>query len=161
MHIIPLSTYIDSHSITHHSFAAGLQLLMSACAKKISKLLHSMRSCIGDIKAWATANMLKLNDDKTELIFVTTRTKHLYNLPTSITVGNAHIPFKQSVKNFGLTLHCHLTMNEHMSTIVQTCHLKQCCLAFIHRFMTDTATSTLVSAFVLSRIDYSNQFFMM
>ena len=61
-----------------------------------------------------TANMLKLNDNKTELILVTSkRTKHLHNLPTSITIDNAQIPIKQSEKNLGFTLDCHLTMNEH------------------------------------------------
>ena len=58
-----------------------------------------MQSCISDVKAWATANMLKLNDSKTELMLVTSkRSKHLHNLPTSITIGNAQIPFKQSGK---------------------------------------------------------------
>ena len=32
---------------------------------RISGLLQSMQSCIGDVKAWANANMLKLNDSKT------------------------------------------------------------------------------------------------
>ena len=58
--------------------------------------------------------MLKLYDNKTELMLVTSkRTKHLHSLPTSITMGNAQIPFKQSVKNLGYTLDCHLTMNAH------------------------------------------------
>ena len=74
----------------HHSFADDLQLQMSALPDKISELLHTMQSCISDVKAWATANMLKLNDNKTELMFVTSKTtKHLHNLPTSITIGNA------------------------------------------------------------------------
>ena len=102
MCIKPLSAIIDSHSIIHHSFADDLQLQMSAPPDIISELLHSMQSCISDVKAWATANMLKLNDSKTELMLVTSkRSKHLHNLPTSITIGNAQIPFKQSVKKFG------------------------------------------------------------
>ena len=112
MYIKPLSAIIDSHSIIHHSFADDLQLQMSAPPDRISDLLHSMQSCIGDVKAWATANMLKLSDNKAELMLVTSkRTKHLHSLPTSITIGNAQIPFKKSVKNLGLALDCHLTMN--------------------------------------------------
>ena len=100
MYIKPLSAIIDSHSIIHHSFADDLQLQMSAPPDRISELLHCMQSCISDVKAWATANMLKLFDSKTELMLVTSkRSKHLHNLPTSITIGNAQIPFKQSVKN--------------------------------------------------------------
>ena len=121
---------------------------------KISKLLHSMQSCLSDVKAWTTANILKLNDNETDLMLVTfKRTKHLYNLPTSITMGNAQIPFKQSVKNLGLTLDCHLTTNAHVSIIARTCYFELRRLASIRRFLTSTATAKHVSALILSRID--------
>ena len=128
---------------------------MTTPTDKISVLLHSTQSCINDVKAWATAKMHKLNDNKTELMLVTSkRTKHLHNLSTSITIRNAQIPFKQSVKNLGFTLDCRLTMNAHVTNIAQTCYFELRRLASIRRFETSTATSTLVSAFVLSRIDY-------
>ena len=73
MYAKPLSAIIDSHSIIHHSFADDLQLQMSAPPDGIYELLHSMQSCISDVKAWATANMLKLNDNKTELMLVTSK----------------------------------------------------------------------------------------
>ena len=155
MYINPLSTIIDSHSIIRHSFADDLQLQMSAPPDRIYELLHSMQSCISDVNAWATANMPKLNDKKTELMFVTSkRTKHLHCIPPSITIGNARIPFKKTVKNFGITLDCHLTMNAHVSNIARTCDFELRRLASIRRFLTSTATATHVSAFALSRIDY-------
>ena len=157
IYIEPLSAIIDSHSIIDHSFSDDLQLHMSAPHDEISELLHSMQSCIGDVKAWATANMLNLNDNKTELMLVTSRrTKHLHNLPTSITIGNAQIPFKQSVKNLGITLDCHLSMKAHVFNIARACYFELRRLSYISGFLTRTATATLVSAFVLSRIDYSN-----
>ena len=157
MYIKTFSVIIDSHSIIHHSFADDLQLQMSAPPDRISELLHSMQSCICDVKTWATVNMLKPNDNKTELMRVTSkRTKHLHNLPTSITFGNAQIPSKHSVKNLDFTLDCHLTMNAHVSNIARTCYFERHRLASIRRFLTSTATATFVSAFALSRIDYCN-----
>ena len=47
-------------------------------------------------------------------------------------------------------------MNAHVSNIARTCYFELCCLTYICRFLTSTATATLVSAFVLSRIDYCN-----
>ena len=121
---------------------------MSAPPDKISELLHSMKSCMSDVKALATANMIRLNDNKKELMLVTSkRTKHLHNLPTTITIGNAQIPLKQSVKKLGFALDCHLTMNAHVSNIARTCYLELHRLASIHRFLTSTANDTLVSAF--------------
>ena len=56
---LPLLT----HTILYHSFSDDLQLQMSAPPDRISELLHSMQSCISDVKAWATANMLKLDNN--------------------------------------------------------------------------------------------------
>ena len=84
-----------------------------------------MQSCISDVQSWATANMLTLNVSKTELMLVTSRiTKHLHNLPASVTIDNAQIPFKQSVKNLGFALDCHLTMNAHVFNIARTCYFE-------------------------------------
>ena len=69
-------------------------------------------------------------------------TKNLHSLPTSITMGNAQIPFKQSVKNLGLTLDCHLTMNAHVSNIAWTCYFELCRLASIRRFLTNASDVT-------------------
>ena len=88
------------------------------------------------------------------MLVTSKRAKHLHNLLTSITIGNAEIPVKQSVNNLGFTLHCHLTMHAHVSNIARTCYFELRRLASIRRFLTSTATATLVSAFVLSRIDY-------
>ena len=128
---------------------------MSAPLDEIYELLHPLQSCIGDVYAWTTANMLSLNDSKIELMLVTSkRSKHLHNLPTSITIGNAQIPFKQSVKNLGFTLDCHLTMNAHVSNITRPCYFELRRFASIRRFLTNTVTATLGSSFVFSSIDY-------
>ena len=155
--ILCLCLPLLTHAIIHHSFADDLRLRMSASPDRISELLHSMQSCICDVNAWATVNMLKLNDNKTELMLVTSkRTKHLHSLRTSITICNAQIPFKQFVNNLGFTLDCHLTMNAHVSNIARTCYFELHRLASICRLLTSTATDTLVSAFALSRIDSCN-----
>ena len=77
-------------------------------------------------------------------------TKLLHSLPNSMIVGNAEIPFKQSVKDLDFAFDCHLTMNEEFSNSAQICYI------IWHLFvdMTNTATVTLVSAIDFSRIDY-------
>ena len=153
MYTKPLSTIIDSHSIIHHSFSDDLQQQMSAPPVKTSKLFHSMQTRIGDVKTWAIADMLKFNDNKADLMLIVSKiTKHLQSLPTSITIGNSQISFKQSVKNLGPILECHLTMNAHFSNISWTCYFELRRLASIRRFLTSTATAILISAFALSRI---------
>ena len=155
MYVRPLSAIIGSLSTTHHSFGDDLQLQMSS--PRINYLSYFTLCSY----AYVMSKLCQLRTCSSSLttrqnsIFVTSRgTKHLHSLPTSITIGNAQIPFKQSVKNLGFTLDCHLTMNAHVSNIARTCYFELRRLASIRRFMTSTATATLVSAFVLSRIDY-------
>ena len=47
-------------------------------------------------------------------------------------------------------------MNAHVSNIARTCNFELRRVASIRRFLTSTATATLVSDFALSRIDYCN-----
>ena len=130
---------------------------MSAPPDRISELLHSIQSCIWNVKAWAPANMPKLDDNKTELMLVTSKsTMHLNNLPTSITIGKTQITFKHSVMNLCFLLDCHLSMKAHVSNISRTRYFELRRLASIRRFLTSTITATLLSAFVLARIDYCN-----
>ena len=90
-----------------------------------------MQLCICDVIAWATANMLKLNDKRTTLmLFTSKRDRHIHRLPTSTTIGNAQVTFKQSVKNLGFTLDCHLTTNAHVSNIART--LEENVFAFLN-----------------------------
>ena len=82
---------------------------------------HSMQSNMSDIKAGATANILRLNDNKTIIMSVTLkRTKHLHNSLASVSIGNAQVQLKYFVMILGYTLQCNLTTNEHVSTIACT-----------------------------------------
>ena len=63
--ILSLCLPLLTQTIIHNSFADDLQLQISATPDKTSELFHSIQSCIGDVKAWATANMLRINDHKT------------------------------------------------------------------------------------------------
>ena len=59
-------------------------------------------------------------------------------------------------EELGFTLDCHLAMNAHVTNIARTCYFELRRLVSIRKFLTSTAIVTLVSAFVLSRIDYCN-----
>ena len=70
------------------------------------------------------------------------RTKHLHNLLTYITIGDAKIPFKPSVKNLGFTLDCYLTVNTclyHCSAI----YYELCRWQTLYSSLLDASQSTI------------------
>ena len=51
----------------YHSYAHGTQLYVTITKDRLRDLLINMEKCVAEMKIWMTNNMLKLNDDKTEL----------------------------------------------------------------------------------------------
>ena len=117
----PLSTVIEKHSVLHHSCADDSQLQKFAPPHQIPDFFLSMQKCIDDIKSWMIFNKLKLNDDKTEAMIVSSGRKSRslsFSFPDFITVGCASVPLSDSVKNLGVTFDCHFTIKTHVSNFV-------------------------------------------
>ena len=76
-----ISDIIAGHGLSHHCYADDTQLYIAIehSANLHSELLR-MERCVADIRNWMRHNMLKLNDDKTELIVFASRyNQHLYS----------------------------------------------------------------------------------
>ncbi len=104
-----------------------------------------------------THNKLKLNTDKTEALIISApRISNSIPLPDSLTVGNSTVRFSQSAKYLGVTLDMHLTMTAHVVNLIRTANFELRRINSIRHYLSVQATKTLVSAFVLSRLDYCN-----
>ena len=82
------------------------------------------------------------------------------SLPDSITLGSYNIPFSDSAKNLGFLLDSKLSMKKHIIKICQSTYFELKRIRSIRRFLTEDAIKTLVTSYILSRLDYCNCFFM-
>ena len=90
MYIKPVSGIIQWHELSHHSYADDKQVYMTMDHSNNDWRdgLARIELCVSEIREWMNQKMLKLNDDKTELILFTSKYKHdLYN-DLSITIGD-------------------------------------------------------------------------
>ena len=76
-----------------------------------------------------------------------------------IAVGSASVPLSDSVKNLGVTLNRHLTMETHVSSLVRSDNFELRHISSIRHLLSTVDTKTLVSALVLSRLDYCYSLF--
>ena len=87
---IPVSAIIQWHGLSHHSYADDTPLYMTIEHSNNNwwdGLTH-IQLCVSEIKEKITQNMLKLNDDKTDLIvfyFNTPKLKKTLSLTTAAT----------------------------------------------------------------------------
>ena len=73
-----------------------------------------MQMAIDDIRAWYAANMLKLNDDKTEMLVIGSKYRTIPKLP-DLNVGTTVITPGEHVRNFGVKMDTKFTMEPHIT----------------------------------------------
>ena len=112
--------------------------------------------CYSDVKNWMTNNKLKLNDDKTEAILISTRQKLSQLPPLSLQLCNTTIPISESAKNLGVHLDSTLSMQNFVSQTAKSCYYHLRRISLIRKHLTTEATVKLVLCLIMSRIDYCN-----
>jgi hypothetical protein len=97
-----------------------------------------------------TAHHLKLNLDKTELLFLPSTACPLKDL--SITVDNSTVSPSQSGKNLGVTLDNTLSFSANMKAVARSCRF----MLYNIRKVQPSLTQVLIQGLVLYRLDYCN-----
>ena len=153
----PLSNIINSHRLNHHFYADDSQLHDSDTPDNVQTLLRHTSDCYDEIKNWMTNNKLKLNDDKTESILISTRQK-LSQIPPSLSLSldTATISTSHSTKNLGVILDSTLSMQDFVSSTAKSCYFHLRRISQIRKHLSTEATTKLVISLVISRLDYCN-----
>ncbi|KAK7112250.1 hypothetical protein V1264_011729 [Littorina saxatilis] len=98
-----------------------------------------------------------MNDDKTEIMPVGKQSKlKLLSETSSLTLSDTTVTFSTKVKNLGVHLDSNLSMDAHINSLCRTAFLEMRRISQIRHLLSLDATKTLVSAFILSRLDYCN-----
>ena len=101
MYTKPVSDIIQRHGLSNHSYADDAQMYMTMDHSNNDWRdgLARIELCVSEIREWVKQNMLKLNDDKTELIVFTSKYKQdVYN-DLSITIGGTVVECSSQVKD--------------------------------------------------------------
>ena len=101
-------------------------------------------------------NMLKLNDDKTELIVFTSKYEQdLYN-ELNITIGDTVVDYSSQVRDLGVIFDRVLSLRQHVSYTSKTCRLHLRNISRIRKYIPHDISIVLIKSLVMSRLDYSN-----
>ena len=72
----PISDIIQSHGLKYHLYADDTQPYLAsnpAYSEDLVAATSCVEACVAEIRVWMSRNYLKLNDDKSELLFFHTR----------------------------------------------------------------------------------------
>ena len=70
IYLLPLGNIIRKYGLKFHMYADDSQLYTTFSMPTVNSSVSSMQLAINDIRQWYAANMLKLNDEKTEMLVI-------------------------------------------------------------------------------------------
>lgn len=147
---------IERYGIVVHQYADDTQVYGRCRPGHSVPLLHDLGDCVQSISRWMSANRLQLNSDKTEFMWcVPPRRRH--QLPAeSLMVDAILVQPVVRVRDLGVYLDSDMSMSFHISHLVSSCFgiLRQ--IRCIRRSLTRPALTTLVTSFILTKVDYCN-----
>ena len=119
--------------------------------------ISCLEKCVDDIRAWMKLNLLKLNDDKTELLVITSRPSTSQSLHISIKVGDQDIsPNEEPPKNLGVIFESTCSLKDHVSNVCGSIIFNLYSIGKIRKYLDQPTVEKLVNATKTSRLDYCN-----
>jgi hypothetical protein len=148
----------QQHNVRHHLFADDLQGPQHAEPSKITQVAAKIGDCMSAVSSWCGSKRLQLNTKKTEVMWFGSSTNlgKLSSGDKRIQVGHDVIEPSAVVRDLGVYIDSELSMKSHINRVTSACfyHLRR--LRGIRRLLGRDVAARLVSAFILSRLDYCN-----
>ena len=158
MYTKPVSDIIQRHGLSHHSYADDTQLYMTMDHSNNDWRdgLARIELCVSEIREWMNQNMLKLNDDKTELIVFISKYKQDLYYDLSITIGDTVVDCSSQVKDLGVIFDRVLSLCQHVSYIPGACRFYFRNISRIRKYIPQDISIVFIKSLVMWRLDYSN-----
>jgi Reverse transcriptase (RNA-dependent DNA polymerase) len=145
-----------SMGVILQAYADDIQLYLHCRLPGIASTIDSLQQCIGVICNWMSSSRLKLNVDKTEVLWLGTNSslQKLSCEELSLRVGSSAVTPAGEVKLLGVIMTPDLSLAKHVSAVSASCFYQLRQLRCVTRNLDQEAINTVVHAFITSRIDY-------
>ena len=156
---LPLGSIARSHGVNIHMYADDTQLYVSLDVNDQDAMdtnIHKLETCIENIRTWMSSNKLKLNDEKTDIILVSTPYHKLIGDQITIRIGDSTISPSKCTRNLGVQFDRFMNMEGQISSICKSCYAQLHSIKKIKSLLTPEAMRIVVHSFITSRIDYCN-----
>ena len=96
--------------------------------------LNCLHSFLEEVVKWSQSNLLKLNEQKTDVVVFGTKHKLPLIKDIRITIGGSTMSSSSQVRNLGVIFDSTLSMTTHISTICRTAYMH------LHKFTTSVVS---------------------
>ncbi len=146
IYLLPLGEICQRHGMSYHLYADDCQIYMPI-SKNSHCPLTPLFDCLCDVKAWLAQNLLKLNEDKTEVM--------VFGSPL-IDLGPLTEYERPKVTSLGITIDSDFKFDKQINSVLKSCFYHLRLLSKVKPFLSFNLFEQIVHAFISSRLDYCN-----
>ncbi len=155
LYMLPLGQILSKYGVSFHCYADDTQLYLPL-KPTASIAVERLVECFGEIKVWMFANLLCLNESKTELI--------LFGPSESVDTSKIELgilsPFRtHQVKNLGIVCDSALKFDKQINEVIKISFFQLRLISKIKPFLSRKDLEKVIHAFIFSRLDYCNSLY--
>ena len=169
LYIKALQKIAQKYGLLIQLYADDSQLYISFkpdSSLNLSNIKERISCCLNEIKKWMIDNVMKLNEDKTQLLIIGKShvLQTLEGCDLSIKFGDSAI--NQTIckgdqgKSLGVLLDETLSMDRQLAEVKRKCSWTMMNLRTISRYLDESLKIMLVKQLVISKLDYCNALYM-
>ena len=127
---------LQHQDIYFHLYADDTQLFLEFNASdtiSIHEVITKLEGCVASVRGWMQASMLKLNEEKTELLIILPRSAQPCTFP--IAVGDAIIQSSECARNLGVTFDHAMSLQLHVDSLCRSAFYQLHRIGRIRRYL--------------------------
>uniref|UniRef100_A0A670JM86 Reverse transcriptase domain-containing protein n=1 Tax=Podarcis muralis TaxID=64176 RepID=A0A670JM86_PODMU len=149
----PLGEIVRGFGLGVHQYADDTQLYLSFKSEPV-KAVKVLCECLEAVGGWMAANRLRLNPDKTEVLFLGDRTRA--GVEDSLVLNGVTVPLKDQVRSLGVILDSQLSMEAQVKSVSRAAVYQLHLVRRLRPYLPADCLTRVVHALVISRLDYCN-----
>ncbi|KAL9978146.1 hypothetical protein ACROYT_G015633 [Oculina patagonica] len=134
------------HNLEYHFYADDTQLYVAFKTDSLDRMAQcktSIEQCVCDIDNWMAVNKLKLNQEKTEVVLISSR---------YLQIGNVNVVPTSSARNLGAIFDQCFNLEEHIKSICKSSHYHIRNLAKIRKYIDEESAKTVTRVLSLKEL---------
>ena len=155
----PLKNVVKTHEkVSHKGYADDNSCYIAFNVAQHDNATFLLNDCLEDMMNWMVLSGLKVNEDKTKLIYFTPNR----NINTDVirnNFGQTDIKPDTVVKHLGFMMDSLMSCEKQINVVTKSVYFQIKNISKIRQFLDLNSTKSLVQALIISRLDYCNSLY--